>query len=64
MTEPTIHRYRTIILQPHWLQFVIAEFPLILLTTALFGVAGLEAIPIPNIFLCMAGLSALNLLYR
>lgn len=64
MTEPTIHRYRTIILQPHWLQFVIAEFPLILFTTALFGVAGLEAMPIPSIILCVAGLCALNLLYR
>ncbi len=45
MIETTMHRYRTIILQPHWLQFVIDELPEIMLTTALFFAAGLESMP-------------------
>lgn len=64
MTETTMHRYRTIILQPHWLQFVIDELPEIILTTALFFAAGLESMPMPKLILCAAGVLTICLIYR
>nr|WP_231373103.1 PH domain-containing protein [Bacteroides sp. HPS0048] len=59
-----MHRYRTIILQPHWLQFVIDELPEIILTTALYFVAGLESIPMPGIIFSIAGVLTIGLIYR
>src|SRR5574344_724025 len=64
MTETTMHRYRTMILQPHWLQFVIYELPEITLTTALYFVAGLESMPMPKLILCAAGVLTVCLIYR
>lgn len=64
MSEPTIYRNRTIFLQPHWLQFVILELPVILLTIATFAIAGMEGMPCTNILLCIAGFLSLSLMYK
>src|SRR5574344_2800522 len=64
MTETTMHRYRTIILQPHWLQFVIDELPEIILTTPLLFAAGLESMPMPTLILCAAGVMTVFLIYN
>lgn len=64
MTEPTMHRYRNIILQPHWLQFVINEMLEIILTIVLYIVAGIESMPMPDIILCVAGVFTASLVYR
>lgn len=64
MSNNNIYKNRTIFLRPHWLQFVILEFPVILLTITSFAIAGLEGIPCPNILLCIAGFLLLSLMYK
>ncbi len=63
MREGTIIRFRTLYLQPHWLQFIINELPGILLTGGCLIVAGVDAMPFANWFLVAAVLLSLRLLY-
>lgn len=63
MKEGTVIRFRTIFLQPHWLQFIINELPGILLTGVCLITGGIDAMPFANWFLIAAMLLALRLLY-
>lgn len=63
MREGTVIRFRTLFLQPHWLQFIINELPNILLTGSCLIVAGVDTMPFANLFLVAAVLLALRLLY-
>ena len=56
-------QYKTIILQPSWLQWLIIELPMILITGAGFAVAGLEDFPLRTLMLVIVGIFALRLLY-
>lgn len=63
MREGTVIRFRTIFLQPHWLQFIINELPGILLMGGCMIAGGIDAMPFANWFLIAAILLALRLLY-
>lgn len=63
MREGTVIRFRTIFLQPHWLQFIINELPGILLTGGCLIIGGIDAMPFANWFLTAAILLFLRLLY-
>ena len=63
MREGTVIRFRTLFLQPHWLQFIINELPGILLAGGCLIVAGVDGMPFTNLFLIAAVLLALRLLY-
>lgn len=63
MTQPPIQRYRTIILQPHWMQFVINELPMLIITSVAFIAGGMDEMPLANLCLIIAGLLAVRLLY-
>lgn len=63
MREGTIIRFRTIFLQPHWLQFIINELPGILLAGSCLIIGGIDAMPFANLFLIAAILLSLRLLY-
>ncbi|WP_129617210.1 PH domain-containing protein [Bacteroides cellulosilyticus] len=63
MREETVIRFRTLFLQPHWLQFIINELPGILLTGGCLIVAGVDDIPFTNLILVAAVLLTLRLLY-
>lgn len=63
MREGTVIRFRTIFLQPHWLQFIINELPGILLTGGCLIIGGIDAMPFANWFLAAAILLSLRLLY-
>lgn len=56
-------QYKTIIIQPSWLQWLIVELPVILLTITCFAIAGLEDFPFPDLILAAAALLGLRLLY-
>ncbi|NDV84623.1 PH domain-containing protein [Bacteroides sp. 51] len=64
MREGTVIRFRTIFLQPHWLQFIINELPGILLMIGCLIIGGIDAMPFVNLFLVAAGLLSLRLLYN
>ena len=57
------NQYKTIILQPSWLQWLIIELPIIILTVAGLMVSGLENIPMQPLLLILTGIFALRLLY-
>ncbi|MCL3854221.1 PH domain-containing protein [Parabacteroides sp. GYB001] len=63
MAQPPIQRYRTIILQPHWMQFVINELPMLIITSVAFIAGGMDEMPLANLCLIIAGLLAVRLLY-
>ena len=63
MREGTVIRFRTLFLQPHWLQFIINELPGILLTGSCLIIGGIDAMPFTNLFLIAAVLLSLRLLY-
>ncbi len=63
MREGTILRLRTIFLQPHWLQFIINELPSILFTGSCLIIGGIDEIPFAHLFLIVAIVLALRLLY-
>ncbi|MGL5981072.1 MAG: PH domain-containing protein [Phocaeicola sp.] len=63
MTHPSIEPFRTIILQPHWMQFVINELPMLLLCVVGFIAGGMENMPLSNVCLIVSALIALRLLY-
>lgn len=63
MREGTVIRFRTLFLQPHWLQFIINELPGILITGGCLIVAGVDGMPFTNLFLIAAVLLVLRLLY-
>lgn len=63
MKEGTVIRFRTIFLQPHWLQFIINELPGILLTGGCLVIGGIDAMTFANWFLAAAILLSLRLLY-
>jgi len=63
MREGTVIRFRTIFLQPHWLQFIINELPGILLMGGCLITGGIDAMPFANWFLVAAILLSLRLLY-
>ena len=56
-------QYKTIILQPSWMQWLIIELPVILLTIAGFAVAGLDGFPLRKLLLVLVGIFTLRLLY-
>lgn len=63
MREGTILRFRTIFLQPHWLQFIINELPSILFTGSCLIIGGIDEIPFARLFLIVAVVLSLRLLY-
>lgn len=63
MREGTILRFRTIFLQPHWLQFIINELPSILFTGSCLIIGGIDEIPFAHLFLIVAVVLSLRLLY-
>lgn len=63
MREGIILRFRTIFLQPHWLQFIINELPSILFTGSCLIIGGIDKIPFARLFLIVAVVLSLRLLY-
>lgn len=63
MRERAISRFRTIFLQPHWLQFIINELPGILLTGSCLTIGGIDELSFARLFLIVAIVLALRLLY-
>ncbi len=57
------NQYKTIILQPSWLQWLIIELPMIFMTVALFAVTGLEEFVLKGLALALASVFALRILY-
>lgn len=64
MSQPSIHRFRTLFLQPHWLQFIINELPLILIISCLLVVAGMDDMPLQNLMFCVAAILSVCLMYH
>lgn len=56
-------QYKIIILQPSWLQWLIIELPMILITGIGLGLAGIDGFPFRTMMLVVVGLSTLRLLY-
>lgn len=63
MREGTVIRFRTLFLQPHWLQFIINELPGILLTGSCLIIGGIDNMSFANLFLIAAIVLFLRLLY-
>lgn len=58
------YRYRDIIIKPHWMQFVINELHLLVLTSVGFVYAGMEAAVLSPLVLVLSLLLSLCLAYR
>lgn len=64
MPNQHIVRFQSIVLQPHWIQFVIDELPAIIASVAGLIYGGLEERPFTAFAISVAVLLALVLLYR
>ncbi len=58
------YRYRNIIIKPHWMQFVINELHLLVLTSVGFVYAGMDAAVLSPLALILSLLLSLCLAYR
>lgn len=63
MRENPIIRYRTIILQPHWLQFVVNELPCLLVAGLCYVAGGMEDFLFSKLSLLAAAVLSVRLLY-
>ena len=61
--QPTCHRFTTIIMQPHLLQWAINQLPLILLVICGVALHGMENIPFKGYIAILMGVFSLQLLY-
>lgn len=61
--QPTYRQFSTIIIQPHFLQWVINQLPLILLMITGTLLCGIDGIPFRNLLCIIMGIFSLMLLY-
>lgn len=58
------HKFHTISIQPHWMQYFINEFIPLVLCLAIWLSAGLDNNPFSKLLLCIAGALSLFLVYK